>query len=168
MSILKCPICGGKLNITIGSDIAVCESCNNRAEIPADEVKKYSDVYKSAETLVRQNSVSGYENAIKELNKISFIPEAEIKIAYCERHIAEIQAKQKEREQIKQETDKKDTNTGIIIIALIVLVLLLVVAGSAYIAVHFYRGDLSPRAMAIIIVIVVVFAIAAVMGKIKS
>ena len=164
----KCSVCGGKLNITIGSDIAVCESCNNRTEIPNDEVKKYSDIYKSAETLVRQNSVTGYKSAIRELNTISFIPEAEAKIAECERHIAEIQAKQKEQKQIKRETDKQDTKTGVIIIALIVLVLLLAVAVAAYIAFHLYRGDLSPRAMTAIIITVAVFIIAAVIGKIKS
>jgi hypothetical protein len=163
-----CSVCGGKLNITIGSDIAVCESCNNRAEIPSGDVKKYSDIYKSAEALIRQNNTLSYENAIKILNAISFIPEAEAKIAFCETRLAEIKEAEAKRAEAKEQADKNDTKAGIIIIVMIVLVILLVVAGAIYIAVHLYRGDLSPKVVTAIITVIIIFTFITIIGKIKS
>ena len=102
----KCEICGGKLNITIGSDVAVCDSCGNSATIPAADVRKYRDIYKAAEMLMRLNSVSGFEDAIRKLQTIAFIPQA--------------------------------------------------------------QGDLSPRAITIIVAAVVAIVVVAIIGKIRS
>ena len=31
MQLFTCPVCGGKLNIKIGTEFAVCDSCGNNA-----------------------------------------------------------------------------------------------------------------------------------------
>ncbi len=33
MQLFTCPICGGKLNIKIGTEYAVCDSCGNLPKI---------------------------------------------------------------------------------------------------------------------------------------
>ncbi len=164
----KCEVCGGKLNMTIGSDIAVCDSCGNRATIPAGDVRKYQDIYKAAELLMQRNSVVGYSEAKMKLQAIAFIPEAEEKIAVCENRIAELRERQKTQAQTKAETDKRDSKTGIILIVTVLLILLAIAAGIIYLAIRFYRGDLSPRTIAIIIAAVVVVIAIAIIGKTKS
>lgn len=168
MESFKCKICGGKLNIIIGSDTAVCDSCGSFENIGPDDVKKYSDIYKSAQRTMRQNNISAYSDAINQLQGISFIDEAKDLSDICEKRIEEIRAKQKIQEQKKEESDRQNTKTGIILIVLTVLVLLLAAAGAVYIVIHFYRGDLSPRAVAVIISAVIIFALAAVVGKLKG
>ena len=165
---VKCEICGGKLNITIGSDIAVCDSCGNSATIPAADVRKYQDIYRSAEMLMQQNSVSGYSQAKLKLQTIAFIPQAEEKIAVCENRIAALRERQKTQAQAKEEAEKRDGRTGVIVIVVVLLVLLAIIAGAVYLAVRFYRGDLSPRAIAILIAAVVVVIAIAIIGKSKS
>ncbi|MCR5149733.1 MAG: hypothetical protein K6B52_00725 [Clostridiales bacterium] len=161
----KCKTCGGKLNITIGSDIAVCEACGNTAAIPADEVKKYSAVFKSAEAFMRLNTVSGFENAVRQFNTISFISQAQEQISVCENRIAQLQAKQKEREKTKKVTEKRDTKTGLIIILIIAVVILFAIAGAVYCVFRFLSGNMSPNAVKIVIVTVAVFAVIIVAGR---
>ncbi len=164
----KCEICGGKLNITIGSDIAVCDSCGNSATIPAGDVRRYQDIYKSAETLLRLNSISGYEDAIRKLQPIAFIPQAQEKIAFCENRIGELRERQQKQEKSKEESDKRDSKTGVIVIVVICLLLLTLIAGAVILGIHLFRGDLSPRAIAIIVAAIVAVIVVAIIGKIRS
>ncbi len=164
----KCEICGGKLNITIGSDIAVCDSCGNSATIPAADVRKYQDIYRSAEAPMRQNSVSGYEDAIRKLQPIAFIPEAQEKITFCENRIAELREKQRNQEQSKEESEKSDSKTGVIVIVVICLLLLALIVGAVILVIHLFKGDLSPRATTIIVAAIIAVVVFAIIGKIKS
>ena len=168
MPVCKCGICGGKLNITLGSDIAVCGSCANRTFIPADEVKKYSDIYKTAETHMSRNSIEGYTAAINLLQTISFIPEAERKTAFCEERIKMIEDARAYHEKIKSRENKSAANIGVILLVLLALLCLAAVAGICDIAVHLYRGDLSPGALKAIVAAVAVVAVIAVIGKLRS
>ena len=118
--------------------------------------------------LMQQNSVSGYSQAKLKLQTIAFIPEAQDKIAFCENRIAELRERQRKQEQSKEETDKRDSKTGVIVIVVVLLVLLAVIAGAVILGIHLFRGDLSPRAITIIIAAVVVVIAIAIIGKAKS
>ena len=164
----KCKICGGKLNISINSGYAGCGNCDNVTEVDSGELASIRSVYESAQRKIRLNSSDGYKEAISLLQTIPFVSEAGERIAFCENRLAEIKEAEAKRAEIQEQTDKNDTKTGIIIIILILLVILLAAAGAIYIAVHLYRGDLSPKAVTAIICAVAVFAVITIIGKIKS
>ena len=92
MQLLSCPVCGGKLNIRIGSEYAACDSCGNVTKIDPAEAERLATVYRSAERSMRLNSVEGYEAALRELDTISFIEEARKKHADCEKRLRDLQA----------------------------------------------------------------------------
>lgn len=164
----KCKTCGGKLSVSVNSGYAQCENCGNPAEIDPGELDRIRGIYESADRKIRLNSAAGYKDAINQLQTIPFVSEARDKIAFCETRLAEIKEAEAKRTEIQEQTDKNDTKTGIIIIVLIMLVILLVIAGAIYIAVHLYRGDLSPKAVTAIVSAIVVFAVLTIIGKIKS
>ena len=76
MRLFTCPVCGGKLNIKIGTEFATCESCGNVTKIDPMDAKRFTEIYRSAERSMRLNSVEGYEEALRQLDSISFIEEA--------------------------------------------------------------------------------------------
>ena len=164
----KCKICGGKLSVSVNSGYAQCENCGNPAEIDPGELDRIRGIYESAERKICLRSVEEYSDAINQLQTIQFVNEAQDKIAFCEARLTELKKAEAKRAEIQEQTDKNDTKTGIIIIIMIVLVILLATAGAIYIAVHLYRGDLSPKAVTAIVSVIVVFAIITAVGKIKS
>ena len=168
MPVLKCGICGGDLNITPGADIAVCGSCGGRTELPREDVEKYIRLFKSADTLIANNTVAGYKAAISQLQTVSYIPEAERKIDYCEKRIIEIKEARLRSEREKAANDEGNTKVGLILISLFALFGVALLAGICYIAYHLYMGDLSPNAVKAIIAAVVLIAAFALIGKIKS
>ncbi len=91
MATYKCKTCGGDLVLTIGSDTAFCDHCGQAAAVGSQDVKKYQDIYQSAETLMRTDTLSGYEDALTRLQSIAFIPQAKEKAAFCEKRIKELQ-----------------------------------------------------------------------------
>ncbi len=165
---IKCKICGGKLHVSVNSEFAQCENCGNSAEIDSAELGRIREIYESANRKICLNSRAGYTDAINQLQTIPFVTEARDKIALCETRLAEIKETEAKRAEIQEQTDKNDAKTGIIIMVLILLVILLAAAGAVYIAVHLFRGDLSPKAVTAVICVIAVFAVIAIIGKIKS
>lgn len=168
MNFFKCPVCGGKLIISVNSEYARCENCGNTAEVDSGDLGEIRSVYESALRKIRLNSAAGYTDAINQLKTIPFVSEAGDKIAFCENRLAEIKEAEAKRAEIREQTDKNDTKTGIIILILFLLVIAFAIAGAIYIAVHLYRGDLSPKAVTAIVSVIVVFAVLTIIGKIKS
>lgn len=164
----NCKICGGRLSISVNSEYAQCENCGSSAEVSPEELGRIRTIYESALRKIRLNSAAGYKDAINQLQTIPFVSEAQDKIDLCEKRLAEIKEAEAKRAEVQEQTDKNDTKTGIVIIVLIMLVILLAIAGAIYIAVHLYRGDLSPKAVTAIVSVIVVFAVLTIIGKIKS
>ena len=168
MSKHKCNTCGGYLILTIGSDRAVCDHCGQATAVDPQDVIKYQDVYRSAETLMRTDSLSGYTDALMRLQSISFIPQAKEKAAFCEKRIKQLQTVHVEKTRRKEIDEGKDTRLGIVITIMIVLFLAAFVVGVVYLAFQLYRGNLSQTEIIVIASVVIVFVLLLIIGKIRS
>ena len=87
MQLFTCPVCGGKLNIKIGTEYAACDSCGNVTKIDPMEAERFKRVFQSAQRSMRMNSVEGYEAALRELDQLPFIEEARKKRTECEKRL---------------------------------------------------------------------------------
>lgn len=161
----KCKICGGRLIVSLGTGYATCENCGNASQPSAEELAKLRAAVKNAENRMRLNSAAGYEEALEQLRSISFVSEAQQKAELCRRRLNELRGKQAEREKNEGAANKSDTRIGIIILILFILLILLAIAGGVYVAVHLYRGDLSPKAVAAIVITVVIIAALLIAGN---
>lgn len=168
MANYKCNTCGGNLVLTIGSDTAFCSHCGQAAAVDPQDVKKYQDIYQSAETLMRTDSLSGYTDALTRLQSSSFIPQAKEKADLCEKRIKQLQTVHDEKTRRKESDEGKDTRLGIVITIMIVLFLAALVVGVAYVVYQLYRGDLSQTEIIVIASVAVVFALLLIVGKIRS
>ena len=92
MRAFTCPVCGGKLNIKIGTEYAACDSCGNVTKIDPREAERFTRIYQAARRSMGLNSVEGYEAALRELDTISFIEEARKTRTDCERRLRDLQA----------------------------------------------------------------------------
>ena len=164
----KCSVCGGKLIISIDSGYAECENCGSIFEVDSEELNKLRAVYQTAQRKIRHNSTAGYKEAINLLQTILFVSEAQNRIEFCEARLAEIKESEAKRAEAKEQSEKNDKKTGIMIIILLLLVIALAAAGAIYIAIHLYRGDLSPKAVTAIVSVLIVFTVLTIIGKIKS
>ena len=160
-----CPICGGKLYIRIGEAHAECDSCGRLHEIDAANVARYREVYSSAERLMRQNTVAGYEDAIRQLQTIAFIGEARDKIKECEQRLNELNADRLQREEAKKLADRRNTRLGIVLLILTVLLIAAALAGVVYLVVRFVQGTLSKGVVITILAVVAVAIIVSVLGR---
>ena len=75
----------GKLNIKIGTEFAVCDSCGKTFDADSADVQKYSEIVRDAERLMQQNTVTEYEDAIRLLATIPFVSGAKEKQTECEK-----------------------------------------------------------------------------------
>ena len=98
MRAFTCPVCGGKLNIKIGTEYAACDSCGSLTKINPEEAERLREIYRSAERSMRLNSVEGYEEALRQLDSISFIEEAQKTHADCEKRLRDLQANLTQRQ----------------------------------------------------------------------
>lgn len=164
----NCSTCGGDLILTIGSDRAVCDHCGQAVAVDPQDVKTYQDLYQSAETLMRTDTLSGYEDALTRLQSITFIPQAKEKAALCEKRIKELQQLQPDIDRRKNHNDKKDTKLGIVIAVFLVLLLAALAVGIAYVIYRLIKGDLTHTDVIIIGSVAAAFVVLLIVGKNRS
>ena len=164
----KCPICGGRLNIKIGSGFARCGSCENMTELDAADVEKFQNVYRSAERLMHQNTIARYQEAIRELDTIAFIDEADKLSEECKTRIATLEANQKRRQEFEQESEKRNTVFGIILLVITVIFCVAAVAGLVYMAISMSKGTLSKRSVLVIIGLIVLAVASVIADNLKK
>ena len=58
MKKFTCPICGGQLEIKIGSGVANCDSCGRMSKIDPEDAKEVSEIYYGAIRTMRQNTAA--------------------------------------------------------------------------------------------------------------
>ena len=156
---LTCPVCGGKLNIKIGAEIAVCESCGNVTELNPGDVAKYRAMYNIAESTMRKNTADGYRDAIRKLETIEFINEAKELSDECRRRLSVLQADQARRQEFEKTNEKKSTFLGVLLVVLILLFCIGAIVGAVYLVIGLVKGTLSPALTAIIIGVAVLAVI---------
>ncbi len=168
MKPFTCPICGGKLNIRIGEAHAECDSCGRLHEIDAADVEQFRKIYADAERLMRQNTVAGYEDAIRQLQTIAFIGEARDKIKECEQRFNELRANQLQRQEANRLSDKRNTRLGVVLLILTVLLCAAALAGIVYLIVRWVQGTLSKGAVITILAVAAAAVIISVLGRLFS
>ena len=147
MRAFACPVCGGKLNIRIGTEYAVCDSCGNLTKIDHNEAERFTKVYQSAQRSMRLNSVEGYEAALRELDGISFIEEARKTRAECEKRLRELQADIQRRQAPEQGT----TSFAGVLLALTLVFCAAAFTGIVWLVMRLIQGTLSPAATAVVV-----------------
>ena len=164
----KCSTCGGDLILTIGSDRAVCDHCGQAVAVDPQDVKTYQDLYQSAETLMRTDTLSGYEDALTRLQSIAFIPQAKEKAALCEKRMRELQRAQGERKLKKAQNTGSGTALGVVVAVVVVLFILAAIAGVVYAGYRLIRGELSQTEIIVFASVAAVLVLLLIIGKIKS
>ena len=149
MRALTCPICGGKLNIRIGTEYAVCDSCGNVAKIDPAEAARFTQIYRSAQRSMGLNSVEGYEAALRELDTISFIEEARKKRADCEQRLHDLQADIQRRQAAGSEGSS--TAFGGVLLGLTLGFCAAAFTGIVWLIMRLLQGTLSPTVTAIVV-----------------
>ena len=129
---VTCPICGGQLNIKIGSEYAVCNSCGNLTELDMKDVERFRGIFDHAKNTVSLNTVSGYKEAIRELDQISFIEEAREKAEEYKKAIEDIQADHLRKEISEKSSEKKQTVIGMILLVFMMILAAAAIAGLVY------------------------------------
>lgn len=164
---LQCEICGGKLNIRIGAGHAECESCGNVSELDPKDTARFRAVFREAERLMLQNTVSGYEEAIQKLQSLPFIDEAREKEAVCKRRLELLRERQRQREEARKRDSAKDTRLGIVILIVSVLFAVAAVAGIACLIVLLIKGMLPPAVTAIVVAAIAAVGVLVILGRIR-
>lgn len=165
MQPFTCPVCGGKLNIRIGSEYAACDSCGNVAKIDPNEAARFTRAYQSAERSMRLNSVEGYEAALRELDTISFIEEARKKHAECEKRLRDLQADLQRRQ--TPGTEQSNTAFGGVLLAATLVFCAAAFTGAVWLVLRLIRGTLSPTATAVVIGLAAVAVVLTFLNKMK-
>lgn len=148
MTSFSCPVCGGKLNIRIGSELAVCENCGNSAGVDPADAARFCAVYREAEGAMRRGSAAGYREAIRTLREIAFIREAEELTAECERRLAALKSDQILRQETEKTSEKRNAALGVLLLAVTLLVCVGAIAGAAYLVFRLLRGGPAPGELA--------------------
>ena len=164
MQSFTCPVCGGKLNIRIGSEYAACDSCGNVAKIDPNEAERFTRAYQSAERSMRLNSVAGYEAALRELDQIPFIEEARKTRADCERRLRDLQADR----QRGPASESRSTSFAGVLLALTLVFCAAAFTGIVYLVLRLIRGTLSPTATTVVIVLAALAVVLSFMNKTKQ
>ena len=151
MRAFTCPVCGGKLNIKIGTEYAACDSCGSLTKINPEEAERLREIYRSAERSMRLNSVEGYEEALRQLDSISFIEEAQKTHADCEKRLRDLQANLTQRQAPGSASESRNTSFAGVLLAITLVFCAAALAGAVWLVVQLLNGALSPRATAIVI-----------------
>ena len=165
---LTCTTCGGKLILTIGSDQAVCDHCGQTAAVDPVDVKRYQDLYQTAQTLMRTGTRAGYADALTRLQSIDFIPQAKEAAAQCEKELALLREAKPTRNRHNKNADSNNTALGVVIVVAIVVLLLLLLAVVGFAVYHLIKGDLSRTQMIVLGAAAAVIVLLGIIGKIKS
>ena len=118
MRAFTCPICGGKLNIKIGTEYAACDSCGSLTKIDPQETERFKEIFRSAERAMRLNSVEGYEEALRQLDSISFIEEARKKAIECKARLHDLQADLQRRQVSGPASEQQNTSFAGVLLAI--------------------------------------------------
>ena len=151
MKLFTCPVCGGKLNIRIGAEYAICDSCGNVTKIDPAEAERFARIYQSAERSMRLNSVEGYEEALRQLDSISFIEEARKKATECENQLHDLQADLQRRQVSGPASESQNTSFAGVLLAITLVFCAAAFTGIVYLVLRLIRGTLSPTATAIVV-----------------
>ena len=166
--LFTCPVCGGKRHIVIETGLAVCEACGKTFDAEAEDVQKYGEILRDAERLMRQNTVAGYEDAIRLLASIPFVSGAKEKQTECEKRLSELQTRKRRRMESEQIGDKRNTRIGVILLILTVLLCAAALAGIVYLIVQWVQGTLSRGTVITILAVVAAAVIISVLGRLFS
>lgn len=168
MRLLTCPVCGGKLNIKIGTEFAACDSCGNVTKIDPVDAKRFAEIYRSAERSMGLNSVEGYEAALRQLDSISFIAEARKKAAECEDRLHDLQADIQRRQVSGPASEQQNTSFAGVLLAITLVFCAAALAGAVWLAVQLIHGALSPRATAVVIAVAALAVFFTFINKVKN
>ena len=167
LKLFTCPICGGKLNIKIGAEYAICDSCGNVTKIDSAEAERFMKVYQSAQRFMRLNSEDGYEAALRELDSISFIEEARKTHADCEKRLHELKTNLQRRQTSGHASEQQNTSFAGVLLALTLVFCAAAFTGIVYLVLRLIQGTLSPTATAVVIVLAVLATVFSLINKIK-
>ena len=168
MRAFTCPVCGGKLNIKIGTEFAACDSCGNVMKIDPQEAERFGEIYRSAERSMRLNSVEGYEEALRQLDSISFIEEARKKATECENRMHDLQADLQRRQTPDSASESRNTSFAGVLLALTLVFCAAAFTGIVYLVLRLIRGTLSPTATTVVIVLAALAVVLSFMNKTKQ
>lgn len=168
MAIQKCDTCGGNLILKIGSDTAVCDHCGRSVAVDPQDVKKYQDIYRSAQSLMRTGTMEGCADALTRLRSIDFIPQANEAAEQCEKEMERLRAAKTEKKHLKVGDDGKNTAIGLVIIILTVLFLLAAAVGIGFVIWRLIKGELSQTEAIVAIAVAAVFVLLLLIGKLRS
>lgn len=163
-----CPVCGGKLHIVIETGLAVCESCQRTFDADPKDVQKYGGIVRDAERLMRQNTVAGYEDAIRLFASIPFVSGAKEKQAECEKRLSELQDRMERHRAFLHREDEKNTKLGIILLILTLLFAAAALIGIVYLVILWSKGTLSRPAVIVIVSVAVIAAALALFGRLRG
>ncbi len=164
----KCPVCGGDLVLTIGSDRAVCDHCGEARAVDPRDVKKYADVYNTAETLMRTGTRAGYEDALTRLQAISFIPQAREKAALCEQRLQTPASGLHRTAPTDGGEEKGSVALGVIIAVLTALFFAAAVFCTGWAIYKLSRGQLTPTQIVLLLAAAGLFAVMLLIGRSKK
>ena len=167
-NIYCCPVCGGKLHIVIETCLAVCEACQRTFDADPKDVQKYGGIVRDAERLMRQNTVAGYEDAIRLLASIPFVSGAKEKQAECETRLKELRERTERHRALLHREDEKNTKLGVILLILTLLFAVAALAGIVYLIVVWSKGMLSRPAVIVIASVAAVAVALAIFGRLRG
>ena len=168
MRAFTCPVCGGKLNIKIGTEYAACDSCGSLTKIDSKEAERFKEIYQSAERTMRLNSVEGYEEALRQLDSISFIEEAQKTHADCEKRLRDLQANLTQRQAPGSASESQNTSFAGVLLAITLVFCAAALAGIVYLVLRLIRGTLSPTATTLVITLAALAVVFAFLNKLKK
>lgn len=168
MKRLVCPICGGKQHIVIETRLAVCEACQRRFDADPKDIQKYGEIVRDAERLMRQNTVAGYEDAIRLYASIPFVSGADEQRAECEKRLSELQQRTVRHRELLHREDEKNTKLGIILLILTLLFAAAALAGVVYLVILWSKGMLSRTAISTIVSVAVIAVALALFGRLRG
>ena len=166
MTDLFCKTCGGRLEINIGSDTAVCDSCGLVRRLEPGEVAGVTAAWRAALTDMGSGTRQGYKDAIDKFRSLSFVAGSNDRIAECQERIRELDEAQERRENSKKKTGS--AGLGIVLIIVAVLILAAIIAGAVYLIINIVHGTLTPTARWIAVAAGVLVIILAVVGKLSA
>lgn len=164
----KCEICGGDLVLTIGAETAVCDHCGRSTAIDPADAKKYQRIYQSAERMTHTGSVSGYREAVKQMETIAFIPQAKEQIELYEKQIEALQRKKEQQAHTRAADEKSGTAVGVIVVIVVVLFLLAAVGLIGFEIYRLIKGEMTRTEMIVTIAVAAAAAVLLIVGKARS
>ena len=117
---------------------------------------------------MRLNSVEGYEEALRQLDSISFIEEARKEAKECENRLRDLQANLTQRQAPGSASESQNTSFAGVLLAVTLVLCAAALAGAAWLVVLLLKGALSPRATAAVIAVAALAAVFTFIHKVKQ